>query len=303
MFLASKTLEAIETLISKDQGSAYRGYLKQVMPHMADAYRTDSFPFRTHMGASSIGESCARKVWYNFHWASKNEFSGRILRLFNRGHLEEAGFIAMLLTIGVQVYQQDSQGRQYTISGAGGHFGGSGDGVLIGVPDLPPGTKCLAEFKTSSDKYFKQIKLKGVKESKFQHYVQMNCYMYGMGIKRALYLVVNKNTDELHGEIINYDEDTAIQFFDRAKGLVFSRQPPQRINQSPGWYECKFCDFKNICHENAMPEKNCRTCINSTAEQDGTWKCNYEFGQFASGPITKENQLKGCLYWGHGKLT
>ena len=302
MQYATKTLQAIEDTIAADQGAAYRGYLKQVMPHMDDAYSTDNFPFRSHMGASGIGEKCARKIWYGFNWAIKPKFLGRIVRLFNRGHLEEARFIAMLLTIGVQVYQQDANGEQYRITGAGGHFGGSGDGILIGVPDLPEGTACLAEFKTSSDKYFKQMQIKGVCEAKFEHYVQMNCYMHGLGLGAALYLMVNKNTDALYGEIIHYDSNIAAQYFDRAENLVYKRKPPNKINESPGWYECKYCDFNRICHHNELAEKNCRTCECSTPELNGTWSCSHQFGEFRNTPISKENQLKGCIHWSYGKV-
>ena len=60
----------------------------------------------------------------------------------------------MLLAIGVQVYQQDEKGNQFRISDAAGHFGGSGDGIGIGIPDLEPNLQALLEFKTSAEKPF-----------------------------------------------------------------------------------------------------------------------------------------------------
>ena len=45
--------------------------------------------FRSHLGASVIGNKCKRAIWFNFRWVKKPEFSGRQLRLFNRGHKEE----------------------------------------------------------------------------------------------------------------------------------------------------------------------------------------------------------------------
>ena len=54
-----------------------------------------------------------------------------MLRLFNRGHIEEARFIAMLLTIGMPVYQQDAEGKQFRI-----HFGEIGITAWIWGPTL-----------------------------------------------------------------------------------------------------------------------------------------------------------------------
>ena len=215
VILATHTVAKIDAMVKADQGSAFREWLGKVIGHIGDAYRTGNEGHRSHMGASLIGGECARAVWYNFRWATKSNFEGRLLRLFNRGHLEEARFIAMLLMIGCDIYQQDENGNQFRISHAEGHFGGSGDGVAVGIPDLPPGTAALTEFKTHNDKSFTELKAKGVRDAKFEHYVQMNVYMRKMGLAVALYLAVNKNTDELYGEIIPLDSAVADQFLDR----------------------------------------------------------------------------------------
>lgn len=287
--LASKTVAAIDAAIQADQGAAYRGWLGKVIGHIGDAYRTSKEGHRSHMGASLIGGECARAIWYNFHWATKSNFSGRLMRLFNRGHLEEARFIAMLLTIGCEVFQQDANGNQYRISHADGHFGGSGDGVVIGLPDLPPGTAALAEFKTHNDKSFSELKAKGVRDAKFEHYVQMNVYMRKMGIACALYLAVNKNNDELHGEIVALDSAVADQFLDRGEKIVWMQEPPSRLSESPGFFKCRFCDHKPVCHLKAAPDRNCRTCTYSEPAQNGAWECKLLGTQ-----IDKDTQQIGC---------
>ena len=79
------------------------------------------------MGASQLGQDCGRAVWYSFHWATKAAHSGRMLRLFNRGHIEEARFIAMLLTVGMPVYQPRVWEEQFRI-----HFGRLGTAADLG---------------------------------------------------------------------------------------------------------------------------------------------------------------------------
>lgn len=292
--LATKTLLAIDKSIAADQGSSYRQWLGKVIPHMDDAYRGDNFPFRSHLGASGVGNDCARSIWYGFRWATLPQFDGRLLRLFNRGHLEEARFIAMLLSIGVTVYQQDENGKQFRISGAGGHFGGSGDGIVVNLPDLPAGQPALAEYKTFGLKPFEKLKKEGVKVSKFVYYVQMQVYMKKMGIPVAFFLAVCKNNDELYGEIIEYDSIVAEQFVNRGETLVFYREAPERINNSPGWFECKWCDHRPVCHLGQEPNRNCRTCYNSNVSDDGTWGCRK---MDLTHELTKEEQLAGCDKW------
>lgn len=294
--LATRTISAIDGLIKADQGAQFRGWLGKVIGHIGDAYRTEEDRHRSHMGASLIGGECARAIWYGFRWTTKKEFDGRLLRLFNRGHLEEARFIAMLLMIGCEIFQQDENGKQYRISHAGGHFGGSGDGVAIGIPDLPPGTAALTEFKTHNDKSFSELKAKGVRDAKFEHYVQMNVYLRKMGLAVALYLAVNKNNDELYGEIIHLDSAIADQFLDRGEKIIWMEKPPNKINESPGFFKCRFCDHRPVCHLDEPPDKNCRTCDYSEPTIDGKWLCKHHDQH-----IDKETQLKGCESYTVGK--
>lgn len=312
--VALATLRRIDGMVFADQGSAFRGWLGRVMPHIGDAYRTDEDGHRSHLGASILGSECNRAIWYNFHWITKSAFEGRMLRLFNRGHIEEARFVAMLLMIGCQVFQQDENGKQFRISFAEGHGGGSGDGVVIGIPDLPDGNAALSEFKTHSEKSFieltgplkewreyvsgKQSKFpgKGVREAKFEHYIQMQLYMRKMGLNYALYVAVNKNTDDLYAEIITLDPILADMYLEKGERTVWMQKPPPKMNESPGFWKCRFCDHRPVCHLGADPDRNCRTCRFSepTHGTNGGWACTNEI---CEGPIDKRTQLEGCSHY------
>lgn len=307
IWIATKTLEAIDASIAADGGAAWRRNLERVLPHMRDAYRGDDEGHRTHLGASTIGQDCSRALAFDWLWASKLEPRGkknetpvhaasRMYRLWNRGHLEEGRFIALLLTIGMQVFQQGPDGKQYRISDFGGHFGGSLDGVALECPDLPAGIPCLTEFKTHSDESFQKLKDEGVRTSKPQHYIQMQLYMSKRGLQYALYLAVNKNTEELYAEIIVYDGATDKAFLERARDIIFCDELPERIKgASPAFFFCKYmCDHKLVCFHTRAPERNCRTCINAVAVETGDWVC-----KLTGEVLDKRAQLTGC---GHYKL-
>lgn len=315
--VAFATLRRIDEMVAADGGASFRGWLGKVIPHIGDAYRTDEEAHRSHLGASILGQECNRAIWYNFHWVTKGAFEGRMLRLFNRGHLEEARFIALLLMIGCQIYQQDENGKQFRIQFGDGHGGGSGDGIAIGVPDIAPGLPALSEFKTHSEKSFielagplkdwrdylagKTTKFpgKGVKEAKFEHYVQMNLYMHKMGIGHALYVAVNKNTDDLYAEILTVDPILAKMYLDKGEQIIWSKTPPDKLNPSPGFWKCRFCDDKPVCHLGAAPDINCRTCRFSDPAPGGVWQCS---NVVCPGPIDKKTQLSGCSHYERSRV-
>jgi len=300
--LATQTLAAIEAAFQQDQGAKYRGLLKELMPLAGDAYSTKEEKFRSHLGASLIGRECARELWYTFRWCTSNNFDGRMLRLFNRGHLEEPRMVALLLMIGCKVWQVNSEGKQFRITGHRGHFGGSMDAVAVGIPDLDPTQPVLTEFKTHGDKSFTKLVADGLLAAKWEHYIQMQIYMGKNCLLYGLYCAVNKNTDELYMEIIKFDEAQYHKYLGRSEMIIDAIAPPPRISTSPGFFKCKFCDHQQLCHLSKLPEKNCRTCSFSVLGDEGKWFCSSpEVNEgkpiFSCSVITQEQQLKACDHY------
>lgn len=291
MILATKTAQAIEAALQKDQGAKFRGHLGELMPLAGDAYSTKEDDWRDHLGASLIGRECAREVWYGFRWATLKKFDGRMIRLFNRGHLEEPRFVALLLMIGCQVWQLDPDGKQFRIGGHMGHFGGSLDGVAKGIPDLPPDTPVLTEFKTHGEKSFIKLQADGVMSAKWEHFIQMQLYMGKNSLTWALYCAVNKNTDEIHLELVRFDEQQYLRYLGRSAMIIEAVEPPPKINQSPGWFKCKFCDHRDLCHGEAMPARNCRTCTYLRPVDGAKWVCTLKFD---TEEVSREKQRTGC---------
>ena len=287
---ATKTMQAFEKAVEQDQGSTYRQWLGKVIPCMDDAYRADDGGFRSHLGVSMLGDECNAKLFFNFRWATKPRFSGQTLRLFNRGHLEEARFIALLLAAGIQIYQQDDNGHQYRVSYRGGHLGSAIDGIVVGCPDFDnQNLAVLTEMKTHNDKSFAKLKKEGVEESKPEHYTQMQVYMRAYNLPAALYLAVNKNNDEIWAEIIYLNSEFADMEIDKGIQITTINSLPSRISNTASWFKCKWCEHSDVCHRGKMPEINCRTCRYSITNDDGSWSCVLQ-----DKIITKEDQLAAC---------
>lgn len=245
---------------------------------------------RGYLGASSLGKACARELWYGFRWVLDKNFPSRILRLFHRGHREEETFELILKKAGIPYFPNDpATGEQFLVTFRNKHIKGHSDGRGTGLSDLPEGVQFLGEFKTHSNKSFNHLVKYGVYKSKPVHYTQMQLYMHELKLPWALYGAVNKNSDELHWELIEYDEKHSVQCLTRADRIVAARTPPGRISSNPNSLNCKFCDFSTVCHKGHRVKVNCRTCRHIHPLVDGRWWC----GQYDK-IMTTAHQRAGC---------
>ena len=253
-------------------------------------------PQRPYLGASSIGKSCARALWYGFRWSKPPEFSGKLYRVFQSGHLQEPRVYADLTAIGCTVYDcNPATGKQWSWrEPTNPHFRGNADGIITNLPQAK--APHILEIKTSSDKMFKVLQKDGVKQAKPEHYAQMQVYMkwsidqFGKdGCHRALYLVVNKDNDSIYTERLEYSKEDAQALVDKALAIVQANEPPVGVSTDPTWYECKWCDYKDICHGTDVPEPTCRSCSHSTPEPDASWGCGLH-----KITLEEDNQRQGC---------
>jgi hypothetical protein len=244
---------------------------------------------RPHMGCSQLGHPCDRWLWLSFRWAVREQFSGRMLRLFRRGQNEEATIVADLRAIGMDIQNTGERNQKRVKFGA--HVSGSLDGVIYsGVPEAPE-TVHVAEFKTHSKKSFDDLEKQGVEKSKPMHFVQMQVYMHGIGAARALYLAVCKDDDRLYTKRVRYDKKIALWAIERGKRLALADRMPPPISTDATWYQCRFCPAHSFCHKQEPTRfANCRTCAHSTAKENSTWRCE----RHDADNIPTEFQHKGC---------
>lgn len=252
-------------------------------------------PGRWHLGASEIGHPCSRKIWYSFRWAMKVEHTGQQLRLFNRGHHEEPKFIHRLRRVGINVTEIDpTTGKQWQMQHPSEpHYGGSLDGIAY-IPTLPAAyATMIAEFKTHNDKSFDKLLKDGVRKSKPQHFAQMSSYGQVKQFPLGLYCAINKNNDALCIRITPLQYSLGEITFKKAVEIIRSQRAPSRISENSADFNCKFCDYRGICHLGQPMAKNCRSCANCIPNQtDKEWTCT----KFA-GVIPRDFVAKGCDYW------
>lgn len=282
-----------DNVAAKTLSSITRKALAEQIRKDIDAYSVASLTdeHRHHLGASVIGHECAAFVWFAFRWVKFEIFNGRMLRLFERGNLEETRIIGWLRGIGFKVWEVDPDTqKQFRIWGVQGHYGGSADSVGIApyFPDLP----MLLEFKTHNTKSFTNLINKAsVVLAKPRHFAQMCSYGKHFGFKYGLYIAVNKNDDDIYPEIVELDWNLAHDLTNKAQDIIEAKFRPPRISDNPAFYECKYCSFAGICHYNEPVEKNCRSCKMAAPVDDAQWHCSRW-----QTIIPKDALAKGCEF-------
>lgn len=245
-------------------------------------------PPRPHLGGSLLGHPCERWLWLSFRWAVQERFPGRIKRLFRRGQNEEDIVVSDLKAIGVKVTHT---GKNQMRLDFGKHVAGSVDGICEdGVPmgGMQPH---LLEIKTHALKSFDDLCAKGVEASKPQHWAQMQVYMHGAGVERALYFAVCKNDDRIYTERVKYDKAATLKLIERGHRVTMAERMPDPLSTDPSWYQCKFCPAHAFCHEGQPTQHvNCRTCAHATPMPHSTWRCE----RHDADNIPEDFQRQGC---------
>ena len=232
--------------------------------------------YRTHLGASVIGNECLRYLFYHFRWMHREEHSGRELRIFNAGFGFEKRIRYWLEQIGFQFLDGYQNGVPQTgFRSILGHFGGSIDGVFI-APDWGITEPTLLECKTSGTGAGFNNLDKGIYQTKPQHYIQNCVYGKGLGLKQCLYIAENKNDSDWKFILTKLDEQIANEAFRKAEFIILeATEPPKKISQKRNFFLCNMCKMQGICHDNKPTDVNCRSCKFAKPIEGAQWQCNY----------------------------
>ena len=207
----------------------------------------DNFKDKTinKLGASEIGNKCARALYYSYHKEPRKKPESRLVRLFNRGKLEEARIIAYLRLMGLDVLPTDNEGRQFFFKDFDDHFQGHCDGLIFHNNEY-----ILLEMKTMNDKSFTKTDDKGVAEAHPIYYTQMQVYMGYFGIKQALFVSANKNNDDLYFELVNYDKIEYSSILTKVNDIITCQNIDElpRISTLPSYFECRWCPYRGVCY-------------------------------------------------------
>lgn len=195
---------------------------------------------RSYLGASVLGEECARKIWYYVN-DPKEVDDPQTLRKFEVGKRLEPMVVKLLKDAGYQLFCVGDDQIRFE----DGNIAGSGDGVIKGI-DGDEDTPYLLEVKTSNEFSFKQFKKQGI-DANEKYKGQVMIYMKYFRLSKCLFVVLNKDNQEIYMEIVSYDEFESERLIQRGKHILTLDTEPERHYNSKSWFKCQWCSWKKEC--------------------------------------------------------
>ena len=219
---------------------------------------------RDYLGGSRLGHACERALQFEFTATPRDEgqdFSGQTLRIFAIGHALEDLAVTWLRQAGFDLYTRKGNrpdGGQFGFSVAGGRIRGHVDGIIAAGPEgFDLATPALWECKTMNAKNWRACVKDGVTKSKPVYAAQiavyqayMNASVSGISAAPAVFTAINKDTAEMHHELVPFHADLAQRMSDRGVRILQATDAGEllpRIAANRDFFECRFCAWAARC--------------------------------------------------------
>jgi hypothetical protein len=209
---------------------------------------------RPYLGGSAIGETCLRRLQYDYTGAEQDEgagFSARTRRIFYRGHQGEEWMVKWIRDAGFELRTHDKNKQQFGFSDCDDRFKGHIDGVIVSGPD---GFKypALWENKVLGAKGFAQLQRHNVAKAYPKYAAQIATYQAYMQLAEnpAFFTALNADTMEIHLELVPFNQALAQESADKAARVLAATDHNEtlpRASDDPDGFVCKFCPYRGAC--------------------------------------------------------
>ena len=209
---------------------------------------------RQYLGASRLGVACERALQYEFAKAPIDHgrgLPGRMLRIFERGHLMEDCMVAWLRDAGFDLRTRKDDGEQFGFSAADGCMKGHVDGVIVGGPE-GFGYPALWENKCLGAKSWRDLEKNGLAVSKPVYAAQVAVYQAYLELHEhpAVFTAINADSMEIYTELVPFDPALAQRMSDRAVKVITATQAGELLPRSfteSTHFECRMCAWQDRC--------------------------------------------------------
>lgn len=207
-----------------------------MLKELLDKYYLDRQRDRAqhHFYITDAGK-CGRSLFFKFKNAPRRDMEPHVLRLFDHGdHVHQLIMRPLLSTRDVHVVASEVNIPPQEI------ISGRADAIISDGRDL-----YVLDIKSMNSMIFDRLQ-----EPKEENIDQLQLYLHYFKVPKGILLYVNKNTLHLKEFLVPYDEQRALTLLSSLKDIkekIDSDVIPGRIATYPQDWQCKYCQFKNIC--------------------------------------------------------
>jgi CRISPR/Cas system-associated exonuclease Cas4 (RecB family) len=188
---------------------------------------------RVQFYISEVGK-CPRSIFFKFKKAPAKEIEAERLRIFDHGDFIHRMILNPLFSFGIVTASEISIPPQEIIAGRAD--------AIVSLN----GEQYVLDVKSISGK----MNFEKMEKPMPEHFWQVQLYLHYFRIKKGILLYVNKDTQELKEFVFDYQEEVVkelLEWFQKLKKKIESNRVPQRIPDYPDNWQCKSCQFREIC--------------------------------------------------------
>ena len=189
---------------------------------------------RTRFYITDAGK-CSRAIFFKFKKAPKEDIEARILRLFEHGDYIHQLIMKPLLSLRkIQVVASEVYIPPKEL------ISGRADAIISDGKEL-----YIVDIKSMNSMIFKNLQ-----EAKVENVDQLQLYLHFFKVKKGILLYVNKDSQELKEFLLTYDKTRAnklLRILTDLKRKIDSNVIPKRFPDYPLNWQCRYCQFKEVC--------------------------------------------------------
>jgi len=194
-----------------------------------------------HFYISDAGK-CSRAVFFKFKNAPRKQIEPNILRLFDHGDaIHKLIMRPLLSTRDVHVVASEVNiPPQELISGRA-------DAIISDAKQL-----YVLDIKSMNSMIFRNLN-----QPKQENVEQLQLYLHYFKIPKGILLYVNKDNQQLKEFMVSYNQTQAeflLNNLTKLKKQIDSNTIPSRIPDYPDSWQCRYCQFREICNLGAPDE-------------------------------------------------
>lgn len=210
-----------------------------------------------NVAPSYLGDACLRRIQYKTTRVEGSQFTGKTLRIFDRGNRFELVVAEYLRMAGFELSVSGQDGRQHGFSIAKGQMRGRVDGIATDGPAVPSIIyPALWENKVLGAKGFTKLKNNGLAAAYPDYADTLALYQAYMNLETpALFTALCPDDMDLYVEAVEFDAARAQAVSDRGVKILQANACGEllpRAGSTPDKYPCKFCDFVDHCWTNQL---------------------------------------------------
>lgn len=207
-----------------------------MLKELIDKFYLDSQRDReqTHFYITDAGR-CGRSLFFKFKNVPRKEMEASVLRLFDHGdHIHQLIMKPLLSIREIHVVASEVKIPPQEI------ISGRSDAIISDGKDL-----YVLDIKSMNSMIFDKLT-----EPKEENINQLQLYLHYFKVPKGILLYVNKNSLVLKEFVVEYNQGKALSLLNdlnEIKKRIDSGMIPGRLLDYPESWQCRYCQFKEIC--------------------------------------------------------